>query len=426
LPALKNFLNGFSLREEEDKRVLAVIDIWDGKKIVNLEFFISSDNYIKKIINKSNDVKEQIDFSFSEFTELENLKQKISRLPTEEKEVDSIIQKLQYLLKTKKVLTEFPNDLKAQLSNLGIEIKEPTDSSFFLDHEAINKISDDIKVQMFTQVLKIPHKKEMLSKIIDLIIKHLRLKDIECITVYSSSENEELENKAVLCQIKNLSIDSARLFLTELSNKVFLAAPSTQIFLFLSNKSRRSLFDDNSIYQLELANINSILSGLFTYDFLAVDLLIESFKSARDIDFRKALKTGEYGDSYKNLLKDLEALLQDKKVNLRSDFSGVAFTKNISGITVELEPEDLSHGELKRLSIYIWLKHNNIEDAIVLMDEVDLALHPDWQYRISTDLVEWSPSNQYILATHSYEVCEALTPSHVKTLKPKLTERRSN
>jgi predicted ATP-binding protein involved in virulence len=72
------------------------------------------------------------------------------------------------------------------------------------------------------------------------------------------------------------------------------------------------------------------------------------------------------------------------------------------------------------------LKYKNIENAIVLMDEVDLALHPDWQYRITTDLVEWSPSNQYILATHSYEVCEALTPSHVKTLKPKLTERRSN
>ena len=71
--ALKNFLNGFSLREGEDERVLAIIDIWDGEKIVNLEFFISSNNYIKKKINKFTAGKEQIDFSFSEFTELENL-----------------------------------------------------------------------------------------------------------------------------------------------------------------------------------------------------------------------------------------------------------------------------------------------------------------------------------------------------------------
>ena len=59
------------------------------------------------------------------------------------------------------------------------------------------------------------------------------------------------------------------------------------------------------------------------------------------------------------------------------------------------------------------------------MDEVDLALHPDWQYKIVSDLVDWVPSNQYILATHSYELCQALTPSHVKVLEPKLTERLS-
>lgn len=179
-------------------------------------------------------------------------------------------------------------------------------------------------------------------------------------------------------------------------------------------------------YYSFLTKYNAKLSGLFTYDFLAVDLLIESFKDARDTDFREAIETGEYGNSYKNLLKDLELLLQDKKVNLRADFSGLTFTKNISSITVELEPEDLSHGELKRLSVYVWLKHNNIKDAIVLMDEVDLALHPDWQYQIVSDLLDWVPSNQYILATHSYELCNALTPSHVKILEPKLTERRSD
>jgi predicted ATP-binding protein involved in virulence len=80
---------------------------------------------------------------------------------------------------------------------------------------------------------------------------------------------------------------------------------------------------------------------------------------------------------------------------------------------IELQPEDLSHGELKRLSIYLWLKYRNIENAIVLMDEVEIAFHPDWQYQIISDLQEWAPSNQYILATHSYELCQALTPAHV-------------
>jgi predicted ATPase len=118
--------------------------------------------------------------------------------------------------------------------------------------------------------------------------------------------------------------------------------------------------------------------------------------------------------------------MHNKQVNLRNDFSGLTFKINRFDDNVELYPEDLSHGELKRLSIYIWLKHNNIEDAIVLMDEIDIALHPEWQYQIVSDLIEWVPSNQYILATHSYELCNALTPSHVKVLEPKLTERHSD
>jgi predicted ATP-binding protein involved in virulence len=97
-----------------------------------------------------------------------------------------------------------------------------------------------------------------------------------------------------------------------------------------------------------------------------------------------------------------------------------------NGETIELYPEDLSHGELKRLSIYIWLKSRNIEDAIVLMDEVEIAFHPDWQYQIISDLKEWAPSNQYILATHSYALCEALTPAHVKEIEPKLIKQESN
>jgi predicted ATPase len=172
--------------------------------------------------------------------------------------------------------------------------------------------------------------------------------------------------------------------------------------------------------------MKSDLSGLFTYDFLATNILIKAFKNARDKDFKEALKTGEYGKNYQKLLQDLDFLLHDKQVNFMDDFSGLTFKLDRFKDSIELYPEDLSHGELKRLSIYVWLKYQNIEDAIVLMDEVDLALHPDWQYQIVSDLVEWSPSNQYILATHSYELCNALTPSHVKVLEPKLTERRSD
>ena len=114
-------------------------------------------------------------------------------------------------------------------------------------------------------------------------------------------------------------------------------------------------------------------------------------------------------------------LLSNKKINVQPDLSGINF--KIDGDETELYPEDLSHGELKRLCIYMWLKHNKIEDAIVLMDELEISFHPDWQYQIVRDLEEWGASNQYILATHSYELCNAVTPAHVKELDPKLQAR---
>lgn len=248
-------------------------------------------------------------------------------------------------------------------------------------------------------------------------------------SVKQSNNNQEL-NTQLLCCFNFLKKDEAKLFLDKLSRKIFLAAPSTQVFLFLPLDYRKLLFsksskEDKNYYAI-LEFARSKLNGLFTYDFLAVKLLIKSFRDARDRDFREAIKTGSYGNSYQTLINDLNQMLSNKRINVNEDLSGVNFHLYNNGETIELYPEDFSHGELKRLSIYIWLKSRNIEDAIVLMDEIEIAFHPDWQYQIISDLKEWTPSNQYILATHSYALCEALTPAHVKEIEPKLIKQESN
>jgi len=323
-PFVQNLLEGFKILGEEEKK-LAIIDIWDGEKIVKLEFYCKSffaENYIPKpdFITDENNI---IDICYLE------------------------------------------------------KVKEEIDN-------------DDITTPRFTELKSITELK---------------------------------------CRFNNQSQEQAKSFLEKISHKIFLAAPATQVFLFLPQKSRELLFKkssngDNNYYGI-LESARSKLQGLFTYDFLAVELLIESFKAARDRDFREAIKTGNYGNSYQSLINDLNLLLGNKRINLNEDFSGVNFKLDNNGETIELYPEDLSHGELKRLSIYIWLKSRNIEDAIVLMDEVEIAFHPDWQYQIISDLQEWAPSNQYILATHSYALCEALTPAHVKEIEPKLIKQES-
>ena len=268
----------------------------------------------------------------------------------------------------------------------------------------------------------------------DIFLEDIQLENLIPICNYSSakqcSNNQEQNTELLLCCFNILKKNEAKLFLDKVSRKIFLAAPSTQVFLFLPLDSRKLLFSNSSKedknYYAILESTISKLNGLFTYDFLAVKLLIKSFKDARDRDFREAIKTGNYGNSYQALINDLNRLLGNKRINLNEDFSGVNFQLYNNGEAIELYPEDLSHGELKRLSIYIWLKSRNIKDAIVLMDEVEIAFHPDWQYQIISDLKEWAPSNQYILATHSYALCEALTPAHVKEIEPKLIKQKSN
>lgn len=239
----------------------------------------------------------------------------------------------------------------------------------------------------------------------------------------------EYETEILICCLDNIDITKGETFIKELSQKIFLAAPATQVFLFLSTNSRKLLFreqNEENDYYSQLKEAKSKLPGFFTYDFQAVDLLTKSLKAAIAEDIKEVNETGKYGNSYKELIKDLHLILGNKKINLEADFSGINFKLDKDGETVELYPEDLSHGELKRLSIYMWLKYYNIENAIVLMDEIEIAFHPDWQYQIIADLKEWAPSNQYILATHSYELCQALTPSHVKELEPKLLKQKAS
>ncbi|MEI6330283.1 MAG: AAA family ATPase [Pseudanabaena sp. ELA645] len=417
LPALKNLVSNITLTKHKVENVLATIDIWDGTKTVNLEFFVCGDNYINTPDQKN--VK-----SFSLFTELKDLNKKISNLKSQEEKLKKVIQQFK-MSKSNPFRSHFENPidtLERDLLSFNIDFESIQIAAF--DTDFLSKIGDETNLKLLHERRKAEIESAVISESIDTLIETLKLNKTKFITTYSSQEDDEI--KAILCRVDNLDMEIADQFLNDLSNKIFLSAPSTQVFLFLPKKTIKSLFNDKNNYQSELTGMNSNLSGLFTYDFLATDILIEAFEKARDKDFKEALKTGDYGNNYKKLLQDLDFLLHDKQVNLTDDFSGLTFKLDRFKDSIELYPEDLSHGELKRLSIYVWLKYQNIEDAIVLMDEVDLALHPDWQYQIVSDLVEWSPSNQYILATHSYELCQALTPSHVKVLEPKLTERRSD
>jgi energy-coupling factor transporter ATP-binding protein EcfA2 len=208
----------------------------------------------------------------------------------------------------------------------------------------------------------------------------------------------------------------------KISEHIFIAAPSSQIFLFLSPEELSSLFGETSNYFNILREKQKVINNLFLYEFSMVGVLVSAFGKALENDRVQAIRSGgDHGNEFKILFNDLKDFLNGKTIQPSEDMSEIIIKQqNKNNQEITLSPADLSHGELRRLSFYAWLKTNKIKNSVVLVDEIEIGLHPDWQYQIVRDLEKWEPSNQYILATHSYDICSALSPSHVKEIEPKL------
>ncbi len=56
-------------------------------------------------------------------------------------------------------------------------------------------------------------------------------------------------------------------------------------------------------------------------------------------------------------------------------------------------------------------------EAVVLIDEIELHLHPSWQQRILADLARAFPNTQFIVSTHSPQVLTTVKPEHVIELR---------
>jgi len=220
------------------------------------------------------------------------------------------------------------------------------------------------------------------------------------------------DNLSYICHLREeknvvlLKTEMPQKLLVDLSKKVFLTAPSSQIFLFLSDDEKKDIFSEfnntSSSYYDNVEEAKDRLDNFFTYDFASTELILKSFQKASDEDLKEKRKTGHYGRKYDELTNELKDFLDGKEISENEEGDRVIFKSKDT--KQELAPEDLSHGELKKLGIYIWLKYIVEEDSIVLMDEVDIALHPKWQYELIKDLTTWSKDSQFLLATHSPQI----------------------
>jgi predicted ATP-binding protein involved in virulence len=75
--------------------------------------------------------------------------------------------------------------------------------------------------------------------------------------------------------------------------------------------------------------------------------------------------------------------------------------------------DGLSSGQKEVIStmFLIWL-YTRKQPSVVLIDEPELHLNPEWHRTFVRDLARLAPRNQYILATHSEEIFASVEPSH--------------
>ncbi|MGL5836664.1 MAG: AAA family ATPase [Waterburya sp.] len=469
---LQNMLDGFDIEDDSGHRDLATINLIVDGQDLELKFFLSDQKYIDN--NFEHDLTKDIDIP-------DLLSEGINNLSDEQaillKSINDIIltqKQLDYLstkyinnfekLKSSaigKTQFEFRLELLFQVitdelipiidsyintcakSNLLQKYKSEAEeylgqitliniesSSFKILKNEVKKAIDKAKVMVMQSYRDIVN---LIKATLNTEFLYGDNEESRVFTISKKNKTTSLSEVSLICSftiIDNIATDKSSLT-TLIAEKVFLAAPATQVFHFLAKSDRLLLFrtrenrSDNINYSSKIDAAKSDLQGFFPYDTVSADFLIETLESAINHDIQQIAFTSNYGNSYPKLVAQLERAISNQKVNVDLKSGRITFTKtDARGNTIQLYPEDLSHGELKRLSLYVWLKYNNIEDAIVLMDEIEIALHPDWQYGMINDLQTWAPNNQYILATHSYEMCQALTPAHVKEIEPKLLKQK--
>jgi len=72
----------------------------------------------------------------------------------------------------------------------------------------------------------------------------------------------------------------------------------------------------------------------------------------------------------------------------------------------------------RRMAIANVMRENPLDgDGIVLIDEIDLHLHPKWQRMVVPKLIEVFPNCQFIISTHSPNVITHVHPNNLYLLK---------
>lgn len=150
------------------------------------------------------------------------------------------------------------------------------------------------------------------------------------------------------------------------------------------------------------------------------------FRSLEDLENEERRDNSAYRD------RQLEAVRQ-AIASLLPGFSNLRVRRSPLRMTISKDNEDLvitqlSDGEkclmamvgdiARRLAIANPDREDPLEGSgIILIDEIELHLHPDWQRRVIPSLTQTFPNCQFIVTTHSPQVVSHVKPEGIYLLE---------
>lgn len=156
-------------------------------------------------------------------------------------------------------------------------------------------------------------------------------------------------------------------------------------------------------------------------------VFFEWFRNQEDLENEKRLEEASYRDRSLNAVRKAVSVFLPECTDLRIRRSPLRMVVKKNGSEVFVD--DLSDGEKSLLALVgdlarrLSIANENLEDplcgsGIVLIDEVDLHLHPAWQRSVVAKMQRAFPNCQFFLTTHSPQILGNVPTRNLYLLKP--------
>ncbi len=235
----------------------------------------------------------------------------------------------------------------------------------------------------------------------------------------NSKKDTELLNDVVVSKIEDLRLEADNsgensifpLFLAFGSNRLehnnYLAPQKTKSFYLKMENAYRNALDDRTI------------------DFISVSNWIYNF----DFSMKKGMEFENTDIAFFNALKDAIPAIKDIHVDNKNGVFSAQIQMSKDPESHWLTYDSMSDGFKSMINIVSdiayrcimlngFLGENAVKETpgVVMIDEVDLFLHPHWQQHVLADLQKAFPKIQFIVTTHSPFIVQSVESKNVITL----------